>query len=106
MRDGEVVGAGVSCRGEVFCELGEAKSCEDGYDIGVVGEVEVEGLVEREGLGIVVEGGVDLGARVAEGVVFEAGHDFLLVADADCSLKKCRPLMSVEILGFEGEKRK
>lgn len=46
-------------------------------------EVEIQRLVEREGDGIVVEGHVDLGLGVGDGVVLEAGEDFLLETDAD-----------------------
>lgn len=46
-------------------------------------EVEVQRLVEREGDGVVVEGHVELGFGVGDGVVLEAGEDFLLEADAD-----------------------
>jgi hypothetical protein len=83
VRDGEIfVGAaGVGCGREVGVgELAQAKRRQDGDDVGVVGKVKVEALVERESLGAAVEGDVDLGARVAERVVLEAGYDFLLVS--------------------------
>lgn len=70
-------------QGRIVTELGQAKGGQDGDDVGVVTEVKVEGLVQGKGLHVRVERGVDLRARVAEGVVFEAGNDFLLVADAD-----------------------
>lgn len=49
----------VCCWQEV-CELREAEGNEDADDVGVVAEVEVEGLVCGEGEGVVGEGGVDL----------------------------------------------
>ena len=53
-------------------------------------EVKVEALVEREGLRVIVEGGVDLRARVPECVVPETRDDLLLVADADGTLRVCK----------------
>jgi hypothetical protein len=50
-----------------------------------VREIEVDGLVQGEGYSVVVERGVDLRARVAEGVVLEAGERFLDVAYTDCA---------------------
>ncbi len=46
--------------GEDRRELSEAKSGVDSGHIGVVGEVKVEGLVERESDGIVVESNIVL----------------------------------------------
>lgn len=48
--------------GEGLCELSETEGGDDAHDVGVVGEVEVEALVDGEGGGVVVEGCVDLGA--------------------------------------------
>lgn len=80
---GEVVLAwvGLGRQRGLVAELGEAESGQDGDDIGVVAEVEVEGLVKREGRRVGVERGVDLRARVAQSMVLEAGDDFLLVAN-------------------------
>lgn len=44
--------------GEELAELFEAEGCEDGDYVCVVGEIEVEGLVQREGGSIVVDGNV------------------------------------------------
>lgn len=79
VRDGELVGNTrvVVGGGQEGGELREAEGGEDRHDVGVVAEVEVEGLVEREGGCVVVECRVDLGAGVAEGVVFETGNYFL-----------------------------
>lgn len=55
-----------------------------------MGEVEVETLVEGEGFGVVIEGDVDLGARIAERVVLEPGDYFLLITDADSALYGAR----------------
>lgn len=67
VRHGEVVLSRVGFwrQGRVVAELGQAEGRQDGDDVGVVAEVEVEGLVEWEGLRVGVERGVDLGARVA-----------------------------------------
>ena len=78
-----------------------------------MGEVEVEGLVERESGGVVVEGEVDLRDGVVDDVVLEPGEDLLHVADSDCAsrrgLKAVAPC-EVEVDGvfvtlpfFEGE---
>lgn len=77
--------AGVGLGGQrwVVAELGQAEGGEDRNNVGVMAEVEVEGLVEGEGVGGAVEGGVDVGAGVAEGVVLEPCDNFLLVAQAD-----------------------
>lgn len=62
MRYSEVVFAWVHSRRErwIVAELGEAEGGEDADDVGVVREIEVEGLIEREGLRVAVEGCVDL----------------------------------------------
>ena len=60
--DGEVVGTRIPVGWEVFRELAQAERGEDGDDVGVVGEVKVEALVERESLGVVVQCDVDLRA--------------------------------------------
>lgn len=60
MRDCEVVRTGVGRVREEGGELGEAKGGEDAHDVRVVREVKVEGLVEGERGGVVVEGRVDL----------------------------------------------
>lgn len=85
VRNGEIMFARVRLgrQGRVVAELGEAKGRQDGDDVGVVAKIQVEGLVEREGRRVGVERGVDLRARVAEGMVLETGKDFLLVADTD-----------------------
>ncbi len=44
--------------GEVLIELFEPEGGEDGDHVCVVGEVEVEGLIEGEGGGVVVDGDV------------------------------------------------
>jgi len=66
-------------------ELGEAEGGEDAHDVGVVGEEEVEGLVEGKGDGVVVEGDVDLGDGRVDGVFGEEGDLLLDEADADAS---------------------
>lgn len=85
--DGEVVRARVSVRRQLFGELAQAKRSQDRHDVGVVRKVKVQRLVERERLGAAVERRVDLRAGVAERVVLEACENFLLVAEADGSLK-------------------
>lgn len=75
-------------RGRAGCwecglELCEAERGEDTRDIGVVAEVKVEGLVQGESDGVVVEGDVILAGDGCDGVVGQAGEDFLDVADAD-----------------------
>lgn len=85
MRNGKVVFARVRLgrEGRVVAELGQAKRREDRNDVCVVAKVEIEGLVQREGLEARVERRVDLRARVAQRVVLEARNDFLLISDAD-----------------------
>lgn len=56
------------CRKEP-CELGEAESGEHGSEVGIVGEVEIECLVERERAGIVVDGDIGLSCGCVQGVV-------------------------------------
>ena len=63
----------------------QSESGEDTHYIRIVREIEVDGLVQGEGYSVVVERGVDLRARVAEGVVLEAGERFLDVAYTDCA---------------------
>jgi hypothetical protein len=64
--------------------LAEAERGDDGVDVGVVGEVHVEGLVEGKGRGRGVEGHVGLGCAGGEvvEVALEAGVDLLDIADA------------------------
>lgn len=64
-------------------ELGQAEGGKDGHDVRVVGEVEVQSLVQREGGGVVVEGDVQLCGGCADNVVLETSEDLLLVADTD-----------------------
>lgn len=86
--DGEVVGTGVSISREFLCELTETECSEDGNDVGVVGKVKVEALVKGESLRVVIQGDVDLRARVAEGMVLQSSKDFLLIANANCPLHR------------------
>lgn len=86
--DGEVVRSRVSISWEFLCELTETERSEDGNDVGVVGKVKVETLVKGESLCVVIQGDVDLRARVAEGMVLQPSEDFLLIANADCSLHR------------------
>ncbi len=60
VRHGEVVRAGICARRQGLGKLLEAKGSEDGRDIGVVGEIKINALVERESVGVVVKGDVDL----------------------------------------------
>ena len=73
--------------GKGLGELFGAEGGEDGHDVGVVGEVEVEGLVEGEGGVHLVEGCVDVGGARGEvvEVIGEAGVEFFDVADADAA---------------------
>lgn len=52
--------------GEGLSELPHSKCGDDGHDVCVVAEVEVEGLVEWEGGGHGIESGVDLGGAGRE----------------------------------------
>jgi hypothetical protein len=55
-----------TCGGEGLSELFHTERCENGHDIRIVREVEVEGLIEWEGRVHAVEGGVDVGAAGGE----------------------------------------
>nr|POE47189.1 ribosomal lysine n-methyltransferase set10 [Quercus suber] len=70
-------------RGQEGGELGQAEGGDDGHDVGVVGEVEVQALVGGEGAVVVVERHIDLGGRRVDGVVLQPGEDLFDVADAD-----------------------
>ena len=72
MADDEVVGDDVVV-GEEGVELGEAEGGEDGHDVCVVAKVQVEGLVQGEGDGVVVQCGVNLGDGAGDEMVVEAG---------------------------------
>ena len=69
--------------GEVLAELLEAEGGEDWNHVGVVGEVEVEGLVEGEGGGVVVGGDVVRSGSGADDVLLQTSHDFLVICDAE-----------------------
>ena len=88
MRDDHALVGGRACGGEELGKLLEAEGGEDGGDVGVVGEGEVEGLVEGEGGRHAVEGDlvggeyvqikerrakthVGLSIRSGEGVILE-----------------------------------
>lgn len=86
--DGEVVCSGVSISWEFLCELPETECSEDGNDVGVVGKVKVETLVKGESLRVVIQGDVDLRARVAEGMVLQPCKNFLLIANTNCPLHR------------------
>ena len=58
-----------SSRRQELCELGEAESGQHGCEVGVVGEVKVEGLVKRECGGAAVKSDVGLSCRGIQGVV-------------------------------------
>lgn len=58
--DGQIVGPGVVGGEEEGGELGEAEGGNDAHYIGIMAEVEVEGLVYWECVFVAVEGCVDL----------------------------------------------
>lgn len=62
-------------------EVVDAHCCQDGDDDVVVGEVGVEGSVEREVLGVVGEGAVDAAVACGDVLVGQAGEEFLEVAE-------------------------
>lgn len=64
-----------------FVEVVDAHCCQDGDDDVVVGEVGVEGSVEREVLGVVGEGAVDAAVARGDVLVGQAGEEFLEVAE-------------------------
>lgn len=86
MRDGKIVLAWVAGRVEKLGELLDSESCEDRYNVGIVGEVKVKILIEWECFGATVKGYVDLRMGIPKCLVLEARKDFLLVAEADSSL--------------------
>lgn len=59
----------------------DAHSCQDGDDDVVVGEVGVEGSVEREVLGVVGERAIDAAVACGDVLVCQAGEEFLEVAE-------------------------
>lgn len=60
MRDDEFVIARITVGGELFSKLSKTKCSENRDDVGVVGEIQIETLVEGECLCAAIEGGVDL----------------------------------------------
>ena len=65
-------------------ELGEAKSGEHGCEIGIVGKVEVEGLVEGECGCVVVQSDIDLSRGRIQGVVGHSCQEFFDISYAHC----------------------
>jgi hypothetical protein len=68
-------------------ELPESERGDDGHDVRVVREIEIQGLIQREGTGLGVEGRVGLRGpwwKVVE-VVCEPGTQFLDIAYSDCA---------------------
>lgn len=61
----------------------KAESGEDACNVGVVGEVKVEGLVERKRDGIIVKCDVVLSSGACYSVVRQAGEEFFNIADTD-----------------------
>lgn len=70
--------------------MSEAESGENACNVGIMGEVEVEGLIEGKGHSIVIEGDIILSSGARDCVVGQAREDFFNVADADCAA--CRRL--------------
>ena len=65
-------------------ELGEAESGEHGCEVGVVGKVEIEGLVERECGCVVVQSDIDLSRGRIQGVVVHSCQEFFNISYAHC----------------------
>lgn len=86
VRYSKIVLARILRGGELVGKLTQTKCCQDRDNVGVVRKVKVETLIKRKGLEAVVESDVDLRARVTESVILEAGHDLLLIAEANSAL--------------------
>ena len=72
------------CR-QVLCELGEAKSGQHSCEVGVMGKVEVEGLVEREGDGIIVKSDICLSCGCVQGMVLDSRQELFDISYANCA---------------------
>ena len=87
MGDDELVISRILVRWQFLGELAQSKCREDGGNVGIVREIEVKALIYWEGLGVPIQGGVDLRPRVTESVIFKAGNDFLLIPKTYSSLR-------------------
>ena len=70
-------------RGQDRRELREAKGCEDGHDIRVMREIEVQCLVQWECRRVIVERNIDLSRWLRDQVVLQTSNELLDVANTD-----------------------
>lgn len=71
------------CRRQEISELDQAEGGQDGEDVSVVAEVEVERLVQREGGCHVIQRHIDLGCRHADQMVLQTCEYPLNIAGSD-----------------------
>ena len=62
---------GSGCR-QKLCELSKSKSGQHSGEVGVMRKVEVEGLVQRKGGGVIVESDVGLSCGGVQGVIVQS----------------------------------
>ena len=100
VRDDQLLVCGRSCGGQELRELFQTQSGDDGHDVRVVAEVEVEGLVENEGAVHFVQGSIDLctsWGQVVE-VALETGVDLFDVGyTGGTPCGGCKTIVAVEL---------
>lgn len=64
-------------------KLLETKSGENRHNVRIMGEIEVDGLVQGKGSGVVIQSRVDLRPGIAQGVVLETSNYFLDVPNSN-----------------------
>lgn len=72
------------CRQEL-CELGEAERCEHSREVGIMGKVKVEGLVQWECAGVVVDSDIGLTCSSIQGAIGHSPQELLDISYAHCA---------------------
>ena len=85
MGDDELLVGRGSGRREELGELCETESGEHGCEVGVVGEVKVEALVEGKRGSVVIDGDVGLGCSGIQGVIVHSREELFDVSYSDCT---------------------
>lgn len=74
-----------SGRRQELRELGEAESGQHSCEVGVMGKVEVEGLIEWEGDGIVVKSDIGLSCGCIQCMVVHSRKELLDISYSNCA---------------------
>ena len=75
---------GSGCR-QQLCELSKSESGQHSGEVGVMGKIKVEGLVQRKSGGVIVESDIGLSCGGIQGVIVQSRQKFLDISYANCT---------------------